>query len=418
MRALPWGDAVDTERIGRRIAYWRDRRGFTQADFGRLMGRTRRWVQDLEGGHRQQDPRLSVLIRAAEVLRVPLEDLLADRSEEGSSTAAPTEAAAVLNVMDRHDVLSGTLDPDAAPLSPEVLRRRLAYCCEAFQACHYTVLGKHLPSLVAEAHRALAAAPAARCGLYGFHSRVYQLTASFLHKYGEATRVQAAVAAERALVSAERAADPVAIGAASRRVAKSMLSQGRGPAATAFALAAATRLADDLRSCGPVGLSTLGMLYLNAAVAASDDGRSSRTVRTATALVDEAADVARQQGADLNADWTAFGPTNVAIHRVDVLVRAEDGWSALEAANSLEGEAVTGLAKERRAQHHISMARAQLLTRRKSAAVESLVEAHGLAPEEVRARPSSVRLVKDVLEVHARPGEALRRLARECGLRA
>ncbi|MFD7335214.1 helix-turn-helix domain-containing protein [Streptomyces violascens] len=64
------------DRIGRRIAYWRDRRGFTQADFGRLMGQATRWVQDLEGGQRQRDPRLSVLVRAANVLRVPLEQLL------------------------------------------------------------------------------------------------------------------------------------------------------------------------------------------------------------------------------------------------------------------------------------------------------------------------------------------------------
>lgn len=65
-----------------RIAYWRERRGFTQADFGRLMGQTRRWVQDLEGSQRQQDPRLSVLVRAAEVLRIPLEQLLMDRPSE------------------------------------------------------------------------------------------------------------------------------------------------------------------------------------------------------------------------------------------------------------------------------------------------------------------------------------------------
>jgi transcriptional regulator with XRE-family HTH domain len=57
---------MDTSGIGRRIAHWRDRRGYTQTDFGQLMGQTKRWVQDLEGGKRQQDPRLSVLVRAAD----------------------------------------------------------------------------------------------------------------------------------------------------------------------------------------------------------------------------------------------------------------------------------------------------------------------------------------------------------------
>ncbi|MFD4833446.1 hypothetical protein ACFWPV_26865 [Streptomyces uncialis] len=167
-----------------------------------------------------------------------------------------------------------------------------------------------------------------------------------------------------------------------------------------------------------MGLSTLGMLYLNAAVAASGMDRSSDAVRSATALIDEAADVAHQQGADLNADWTSFGPTNVALHRVDVLVRFEDGWSALKAAGGLGDEAVGNLSKERRARHQVSIARAQLLTRGKDAAVEALLSADALAPEEVRGRPSTVNLVKDVLGVHPQPSVALRRLAQQCGLHA
>jgi transcriptional regulator with XRE-family HTH domain len=67
---------MDTSGIGRRIAYWRERRRMTQADFGALLGKSRRWVQDLEGGQRQSDPRLSVLEGAARILSVRLEDLL------------------------------------------------------------------------------------------------------------------------------------------------------------------------------------------------------------------------------------------------------------------------------------------------------------------------------------------------------
>src|SRR5690606_41438633 len=77
--------------IGRRVAYWRDRRGYTQTDFGRHMGQTKRWVQDLEGGKRQQDPRLSVLVRAADVLRVPLEQLLYDSPPQPPAGSGPPE---------------------------------------------------------------------------------------------------------------------------------------------------------------------------------------------------------------------------------------------------------------------------------------------------------------------------------------
>ncbi|WP_331753703.1 MULTISPECIES: helix-turn-helix transcriptional regulator [unclassified Streptomyces] len=404
---------METGHIGRRIAYWRDCRGFTQADFGRLMGQTRRWVQDLEGGQRQQDPRLSVLVRAAEVLRIPLEQLLMDGPlEPPPASTPPVEALAVIDVLYRDD----SEDGDPPPLAE--LRRRLTYCCEAFQACHYGALGRDLPALVVGSRRFAAQAGAEASEAHALLSRVLQLTASFLHKYGPATAVQAAVVADRALAAAERSGDPVAIGAASRRVAKSLIYQQQPRTAAEFATGAARRLSADLEASGAVGLSTLGMLYLSAAVAASSLGRSPAAVRQASERVDQAAEVADQQGADLDEDYTMFGPTNVELHRVDVLTRLDDGGAALKAAHELEGEAVHGLSKERQAQHLITMARAQLLTRQKGTAAESLVEAARLAPEEVIGRQSTVDLVADVIGATSVPGGDLRRLAARCGLPA
>lgn len=403
---------METGRIGRRIAYWRDRRGFTQADFGRLMGQTRRWVQDLEGGQRQQDPRLSVLVRAAEVLRIPLEQLLMDSPGTPPSTPLPpSEAAAVIGVLYH----SPSADEEPPPLAD--LRRRLTYCCEAFQACHYGALGRDLPALIVKSQQAASKAGADAGEAYVLLSRVLQLAASFLHKYGPATAVQAAVVADRALAAAERSGDAVAIGAASRRVAKS-LSYQQPQAAVDFAIGAARRLSSDLEAAGSLGLSTLGMLYLNAAIAAATLERSTAAVREAVEHVDEAAEVAARQGADLDEDYTQFGPTNVVLHRVDVLARFEDGWSALEAGEPLGAEAIGGLSKERQAQHLITMARSLLLTRRKERAAESLLEAARLAPEEVIGRQSTVDLVADVVGATPVPGGELRRLATRCGLPA
>ncbi|MFB7272866.1 helix-turn-helix domain-containing protein [Streptomyces sp. NPDC056244] len=413
MRALFWGRVVEDGRIGRRIAYWRERRGFTQADFGRLMGQTRRWVQDLEGGQRQQDPRLSVLVRAAEVLRIPLEQLLTDDPPASPPAATPpAEAVAVMDVLYRDD------ESEDAPLPTEALRRRLIYCCEAFQACHYVALGRDLPSLLVQSRRAAAWAGSEAGEAHALHSRVLQLAASFLHKYGSATAVQAAVVADRALAAAERSGDPVAIGAASRRVAKSLMYQNRPAPAVDFALSAAGRLREALTVAGPLGLSTLGMLYLSAAISASAAERSPAAVAGATGHADQANEVAQRQGADLNEDWTAFGPTNVVLHRVDVMARFEDGWSALEAADGLDPEALGNMTRERQAQHHITMARAQLLTRRKEDAAASLLKADWLAPEEVVGRQATVDLVKDVVGATPIPGRDLRALAVRCGLRA
>ncbi|QDQ12771.1 helix-turn-helix domain-containing protein [Streptomyces spectabilis] len=404
---------MDTSRIGRRIAYWRDRRRLTQPEFGRLMGQTKRWVQDLEGGKRQQDPRLSVLVRAAEVLRIPLEQLLTDRPPEPPAGSAPPSD--VLGVV---DALYKSLDSaDPPPLA--ALQRRLVYCCEAFQACHYATLGRELPALVVGATKAVHRAPVDRQSeAQAVLSRVYQLVTSYLHKYGEATAIQAALAADRALAAAEASGDPVHIGAASRRVAKTLACQQHPETAVEFATSTARRLAGDLAAQGPLGLSTLGMLYLSAAVAASSKDRTTARVRTATGFLDEAEDIADRQGADLNEDWTMFGPTNVGLHRVDMLIRFEDGWSALEAADDLNENAVHRMTRERQAGHHVAMARASLLTRQKDDAAKELLAADELAPEEVEARPDAVNLVKDVVDRMPNPGAQLRALAQRCGLPA
>ncbi|MFF8398452.1 helix-turn-helix domain-containing protein [Streptomyces sp. NPDC016172] len=404
---------MDTSGIGRRIAYWRERRGFTQSDFGQLMGQARRWVQDIEGGKRQQDPRLSVLVRAASVLRIPLEHLLTDTpTEPPAGSAPPAGALGVIDALYRPA-------PDMDPPSLATLQRRLVYCCAAFQACHYATLARELPPLIVGAGQAAHnVAVDAQSEALAVLSRVYQLVTSYLHKYGSTTAIQAALAADRALVAAERSGDPVQIGAASRRVAKSLVYQQRPEAAVEFATAAARRLGSGLADQGPLGLSTLGMLYLSAALAASSQERTTWRVRAASDYVDEAEDVAQRQGGDRDEDWTMFGPTNVGLHRVDMLLRFEDGWSALEVAADLDQEAIAGMSRERQAGHRVSMARALLLTRRKDDAAKALLEADELAPEEVRSTPSTVNLVKDVVGAIPNPTGELRALAERCGLRA
>ncbi|MFE0422782.1 helix-turn-helix domain-containing protein [Streptomyces sp. NPDC058953] len=406
---------MEAGHIGRRIAYWRDRRGLTQADFGRLMGQAKRWVQDIEGGKRQTDPRLSVLLRAAEVLRVPLEYLLSDsRPAPAAGSVPPTEVVPVLDAL--YGTGSGRDEP--GPGLAE-LRRRLFYCCEAFQACHYAALGRELPGLIRGAEQAVYSSTCDRASeARALLSRVYQLTTSYLHKYGPSTATPAALAADRALSSAELSGDPVQVGASARRMAKGLVYQCRPEAAADFASGYARRLSNDLPGRGTLGLSTLGMLYLSAALAVSSQDRTIDRVRTASAYIDEAAEVARRQGADLNEDWTMFGATNVILHRVDMLVRFEDGWSALETANALSSESISTLKPERRARLHLSKARAGLLTRQKDQAATELLRAHEFAPEEVERRPRNTALVKETLRVTAMPTSRLRALAERCGLRA
>lgn len=391
--------------IGRRIAYWRDRRGLTQADFGRLMGQSRRWVQDLEGGQRQTDPRLSVLARAADVLRIPLERLVTDPAPMPRPRTLPVEVAALIGSL--HTPARGGQTVPVADL-----RRRVAFCCQAWAACHYTAAARDLPAVLADAHRTATASGDAAILL----SRAYQLTASLLFKYGAAARTPAVLAADRALTAAEASGDPVAIGASARRVARGLIHQNRHAAAAEYATDTAATLRPDLEQAGTAGLSTLGMLYLVAAVGVTAGGRTLQAVTTATEQLDEAGEVAHRQGEE-GADYTNFGPTNVALHRVDVLLRLDDAWSAVEAAERIEPPALAELSRERQARHLITTARASALTRRRDAASRDLLRAEQLAPEEVH-RPSVARLVGELLELVPSPGVELRGLALRCGLSA
>jgi hypothetical protein len=180
----------------------------------------------------------------------------------------------------------------------------------------------------------------------------------------------------------------------------------------------ARRLSSDLTGRGPLGLSTLGMLYLNAAMAASMQERAQAAMGRATGIIDEAAAVAEQQGADLDEDYTQFGPTNVELHRTDMLLRFDDGYGALETLAGLEDEAVAGLSRERKVGRRIAKARASLLTKRRDDAEKEILEADELAPEEVESRPDAINLVKDILAISPQPSQALRQLAAKCGLQA
>ncbi|WP_436735828.1 helix-turn-helix domain-containing protein [Streptomyces sp. BBFR102] len=396
---------MDAAHLGRRIAYWRDQRGLTQADLGRLMGQSRRWVQDLEGGQRQTDPRLSVLQRAAHALRIPLDRLVADTPPPSAATTPPADVAALIDSLHAPS-------PSGRKVPIGALHRRIAYCCQAWEACHYTAAARELPRVLADAHRTADTGPAAAVLL----SRAYQLTASLLFKYGDGARTPAVLAADRALAAAQQSGDAVAIGAASRRVARGLMHQQRYGAAAGYATATAETLRPALETGGASGLSTLGMLYLVAAIAVTGDGRSPHTVKVAADTLGAAGDVAAQQG-EQGADYTSFGSTNVALHEVDVALRLDDAWSAVESSADITPGALRALSRERQARHLVTTARARALTRDRSAAVRDLLDAERLAPEEVR-RPSVNRLVEELMELVPVPGPELTGLARRCGLPA
>ncbi|MFH8790020.1 helix-turn-helix domain-containing protein [Streptomyces roseoverticillatus] len=413
---------MDTRGIGRRIAYWRGRRNLTQTDFGALMGQSRRWVQDLEGGQRQQDPRLSVVERAAQVLRVPLELLLSDVAVGGGACADAEEIEAIREVLQRHDVITGTCADDGRePLTVEVLRRNLAYGRAAFQSGHFASLGRLVPELLADANLAAARYEGnEQLAAYGVLSLTLELAEAVAVKYGDGAL--AWLAGHQAVAAAERSGAPVIMASAARHLVDAMTHHGQARAAAAFAVAAADRLEAELLVRGSDGLSVLGMLYLKAAMALAAAGESAdRDSASAAAavpsLLDQAEEHAEQLGNDGNAVWTAFGPTNVRLYRVAAHVRLSQGAEAVAVAQGIPDPARAALPRERRAHHLADLARGYTQAGLREEAVNTLLEAEQEAPEEVRCRPHSHALVEDLRLLGAGAAEGrLRALAGRCGL--
>lgn len=411
---------MDSQGIGRRIAYWRDRRRMTQQDFGALMGQTRRWVQELEGGRRQRDPRLSVLENAARVLQVPLDALLSESPRTQCIDAV--ELDEIRTALFRHDVLTGTVDDDPAdPMQLDVVKRHLTHARTAFQAGRFASLGRVVPQLLVDANRAAARhQDEAQRDAFRLLSLTLDLIEAAAIKFGDTDL--ALVCGHRAIAAAERSGDQVIMASAARHLADAMTSHGQAEPAAAFAVAAAERLGSELRRRGPDGYSVLGMLWLKAAMAqatVAQTANSASSSRPVAEFLDQADEHAGELGYDSNRMWTAFGPTNVSLYRVAAHVQLSEGADAIAVALTIPKPAQAALPRERRAHHLADLARAYMQAGRREEAVTELLRAEAEAEEEVRCRPRTRDLVEDLrlLGVGNSTGR-LQALAKRCALPA
>ncbi|MCC9309939.1 helix-turn-helix domain-containing protein [Kitasatospora sp. RB6PN24] len=406
---------MDAGGIGRRIAYWRVRRGHTQEQLGRLVGMSQRGVQDIERGERQNDPRVSLVEKFAAALQVRVEDLLSNNPLTSAAQCLDsTEISAIRAALLSPDVLLPGLVVDTFRPDVDRLRRNVAYGWTAFQYARFASLGRVLPPLISEAAATSATAePGARQAAFSLQSLAYQLVVAVAVKYGDP--VLAAMAADRAMTTADRSDDPVAMAGAARHLVDAMTHQDRAAIGVQLAGAMAERLEVDLVERGPQGVTMLGMLHLKGAVGAATLGSSTMV----TDLLDAAGESAERLGGDDNVLWTAFGPTNCAFHSVACLVALGEGSKAVAVARSIAPHRWQALPRERRALFLVDLSRARMQSGQPAQALETLLDAEREAPEEVRCRPRTHQLVRDLRMLVAGSDEGrLRALATRCGLPA
>lgn len=305
------------------------------------------------------------------------------------------------------------LGSDAVATEPACvaeLTRQVGTAWRLRQRASYDALGRVLPTLLtqAEVRAAGAAEDAERAGRVVVHG--YNVASSLLRKLGDAHL--ALVAADRAVRTARALGDPVLVAAALHRLANVLLHAGRATETRDVAVQAAD-LVEPGKMRTPRGLAMWGAVLLTAAVAAARAGDDP----AAWQLMGEARTASRLLGADFADIYAIFGPTNVAIHGVQVAVELQNGADAIRRARQVDPNRLPASLLERRCQFLIDVAHGHVLEGADASAVALVLRADHIAPQEVRFSTEVASLTRVMLARERRgatPG--LRALAERIGL--
>ncbi|WP_260463728.1 XRE family transcriptional regulator, partial [Streptomyces sp. TRM72054] len=345
-------------------------------------------------------------------LDVSLGDLLAEPtlmewSNDSGRHTVPALREALMDYKQLTPLLGSPADDE--PPAVDALRADVKEVLDAYQVSRYGYATRRLPHVLAgalaasraysgreweEAHTELALA--------------YHGAAMVLGKVGESEL--AWIAADRGLAAAQQSGQDTATGSLFRAVTHCLMATGRFTAAVQLVNDAAAIMQPGLGTTNDEYLSVYGTLFLTGAMAAA---RAEDRATTQTFLR-EADEAARRLGADANHLWTAFGPTNVAIHCVATAGELGDIQIAADLGQRID---TSSLPVERQVRHSLEVARALSAWNRTDEALTTLLEAERAAPEQVRHHYLSRELVIGWIRgTRGRPSQPVADLAHRLGV--
>ncbi|WP_459548263.1 helix-turn-helix domain-containing protein [Nocardia sp. X0981] len=372
--------------IGRKIAYYRSRKGLSQRDFAPLIKRSEAWVSQVERGVRPVKA-LDVLERIAEVLDMPVAELVPS-APVARAARIPQEAVGLRRLLTadhplRAMITDGPVDFDA---------QRLAEAVESVWArtrqARYGDLLRLLEQLVPELESA-----AARDGA----SRAAELLAEAYAALGIALadlqQFDAAwVAAERAMAKAQRSADPVLVAAGAYHLTLIFQRAQQLAEAEHIASTACAALAEPAGPADPRALCVYGALTLQLAVIAAKTEDADR----AHELLHRARELAAELGTDRRDHHTVFGPTTVDLCEVGAAVELGDAGTAIRLAGKVDTDR---LPETDHARLLLYVARAWAQRRSPDRALTLLLRAEELAPDQVHNYRSVRSTTTDLLSM-------------------
>jgi len=425
-------EALVRRDIGRFLERYSEHTGARQGDLARCIGRTQPEVWRIIRTERQVLT-FDLLTEIADGLGLPDRarllmglapagmrvgpELKLDRIEREQPAARSTGRSPYLPEI--IDGLSGALfafgaktsmDRDAA-LDVTQLETRVAEAWHLRQRAQYAALGTLLTGLLGDAEASTMSsegddqATALRLLVHA-----YNAASSLLKKLGDFGL--ALLAADRAVQAARSVGEPLLVAAAAHRLANVLLPAQRLDETRAIALRAADAI-EPAKLATPRSYAMWGGLLLTAAVAAARHGDESQ----AWELMGEARTASRLLGLDHADLYSIFGPTNVAVHGVQVAVELHNGRDAVRRAACVDVDRLPNSLVERRAQFLVDVATGHALERDDAGAVAALLRAEQIAPEEVRYSQSVQATVGSML-ARERVGAAtgLRELAVRLGV--
>lgn len=382
------GRLSDDLAIHDRIRLHRDRLGLTQEEAAGLAGVSVSLWRKWESGARTV-ARFSQLIDIAQALRIVDLRALTGQPLAVSADGQPRHEATadVRAALLRHPALNAPSGDDTPGLDALAVRVDRAWdVAQSASPWRYAHTGALLPGLLADVDTGSDSRRAARLAVM-----TYLLARAWTKWVGETDL--ALVAAERGLAVAARSDDPALTGAAAWNYAQAVSTLGHPEQV-------ATTVDDALGLVGPRAgrpdasprlLSAAGALHLIGMVGAVrvEDRRGGQQ------HLRHAAEYAARLGEDRN-DWrTAFGPTNVAIHRVAYAVELGQSRTAVRGAGGVPVDRAPSV--ERRVSHLLDVSRSHVLLREDRPALEALSEADRQSPEQVSYSPTARESVRVML---------------------
>lgn len=393
----------DAESIGGRIAAQRKLHGLTQRQLSDRAHVSYSLLQKVEQGERPATMPMVAAVAAALGLERNTLTGQPYRTGKRGQDAVHDLVPAI-----RHELVAYRLAPldHFEAVSTAQLAVMVAKVSQARHDVDLTDLATRLPPTLS----ALRAASQTLTGtdrerVMSLLAETYYAARQLLHKLGY--NDLATLVCDRYAWAAEQSGDPLAVALAQVFIAGELDAAADWRSATSVMETAVSSVpeTDDLPT-----LSVLGFLHLMAGYMAAHGGDSGATwahYAEATALADRI-------GHDRDDYRLQFGPTNVSIWGTSLGVELQDGPKAVALADRVHLPA--GTPPERAGHHFIDLARSQVLNGDRPAALQALMEARRIAPQQTRYHP----LVRETLHTLARSerrrSDTLRGLAAWVGM--